>query len=324
MKLQMNTIEDYTKIVKEALADQLFDNKPAELYKPISYILSLGGKRLRPVMTLAACELFGGRYEDALQPALGIEIFHNFTLLHDDIMDRASLRRGQPTVHEKWDTSAAILSGDAMLVKAYQYIAQVENAVLPEILNTFSQTSLEVCEGQQYDLNFEDTDEVEEDDYLEMIRLKTSVLLGAALKIGALIAKASPEDCDHIYRFGVNIGIAFQIQDDILDVFGDPELVGKQNAGDILNDKKTLLSLYARNHADDEQLALFKKSYYSSDQKIKTIRKLMEDLGSRDYATAKMQSFLGQALNELEAVNGNEEIKKELANFAEWLIQREQ
>lgn len=319
----MQKIENYTRLLTNTLARQDFDGEPKELYEPISYILGLGGKRLRPALTLAACELYGGDVSDALMPAMGIEIFHNFSLIHDDILDKAPLRRGKKTVHEKWGQDIAILSGDAMLVKAYQYIAAVDSKILPYVLKTFSNTAMEICEGQQYDLNFEKLEEVPEEDYIEMIRLKTSVLLGCALKVGALVAGAPLTEADKLYHFGMNIGIAFQIQDDILDAFGNPEKFGKTPGGDILNDKKTILMIHAQKAAIDSQKAELTKSYGSDQEKVKAIQKLMVDLGSKDHAVAEMKAYYREALKHLDESSGNAEIKNELANFAEWLIQRD-
>ncbi len=319
----MQKIESYTRLIENTLARQDFDSEPAELYAPISYILSLGGKRLRPAMVLAACDLYDGELSDAIMPALGIEVFHNFSLIHDDILDKAPLRRGKKTVHEKWNHDIALLSGDAMLVKAYQYIAAVESSILPHVMKAFSATAMEVCEGQQYDLNFEKQDAVSQEDYIEMIRLKTSVLLGCALKVGALVAGAPIKEADKLYKFGVNIGIAFQIQDDILDAFGNPEKFGKTPGGDILNDKKTILMIHAKENASSEQLAMLSSKYPSNDEKVKTVRTLFTEIGSKDYAVAKMEAYYQEALKHLDESTGKAEIKNELANFAQWLIKRD-
>lgn len=319
----MQKIENYTRLIENTLARQDFDSDPRELYEPISYILSLGGKRLRPALTLAACELYGGDITEALMPALGIEIFHNFSLIHDDVMDKAPLRRGKKTVHERWNHDIAILSGDAMLVKAYQYMASVDRSILPQVMKVFSKTALEVCEGQQYDLNFEKQQEVSEEDYIDMIRLKTSVLLGCALKVGALVAGASVKESNHLYHFGENIGIAFQIQDDILDAFGNPEKFGKTAGGDILNDKKTIMMIHARQNADTAQLARINVEYSTAEEKVQNIRKLFLETGSRQYAEAKMDDYYKEALRHLDESNGDAAIKAELANFAQWLIKRE-
>ena len=225
-------------------------------------------------------------------PALGIEVFHNFSLIHDDVLDKAPLRRGKKTVHEKWNQDIAILSGDAMLVKAYQYIAHVNKDILPQILKCFSETAIEVCEGQQYDLNFEEKESVSQEEYFEMIRLKTSVLLGAALKIGAIVAGASLAEADKIYRFGVNIGIAFQVQDDILDAFGNPEKFGKTRGGDILNDKKTILMIHALENGSSEQQALLNDATLTEREKVETTKNLFSEIGSLQYAKDKNGGLL--------------------------------
>ncbi len=319
----MQKIEGYTRLIENTLARQDFDSDPVELYEPISYILSLGGKRLRPALTLAACELYDGEVTDALMPALGIEIFHNFSLIHDDILDKAPLRRGKKTVHEKWSHDIALLSGDAMLVKAYQYMAGVDPAILPHVIKAFSKTAMEVCEGQQYDLNFEDQKEVSQEDYIEMIRLKTSVLLGCALKIGALVAGAPIKEADKLYKFGENIGIAFQIQDDILDAFGNPDKFGKTAGGDILNDKKTIMMIHARQNANDDQRAKLTAQYSTPEEKVKAVQQLFTDLGSKQYAQIKRDAYYTEALKHLDESTGNAAIKNELANFAQWLIKRD-
>lgn len=319
----MEKINGYTALLENTLNRQDFNDKPVELYEPISYILSLGGKRLRPALTLAACELFGGDANDALIPAMGIEIFHNFTLIHDDIMDKAPLRRGKKTVHEKWNSDVAILSGDAMLVKAYQYIVTVRPEILPQVVKVFNQTALEVCEGQQYDMNFETQEDVSEDDYIEMIRLKTSVLLGCALEIGALVAGASVTQSDLIYRFGESIGIAFQIQDDILDAFGDPEKFGKAVGGDILNNKNTILRLYAQHNANKEQQVALEAIYENDNEKVEAIKKVFVETGALEYAKKRMDAYYDEAIQFLKEAKGQPEIEEELATFAQWLIKRD-
>lgn len=317
----MNKIQEYTQLIEKTIGEQSFDLPPIELYQPISYILSLGGKRLRPAMTLAANQLFGGDISKAIAPALAIEVFHNFSLIHDDIMDEAPLRRGKPTVHKKWNENIAILSGDTMLVKAYQYVAQVDKEILPEVLSTFSQTAIEVCEGQQFDLNFETQDIVSEDAYINMIRLKTSVLLGCALKIGAITAGASAHDASTIYDFGVHIGIAFQIQDDILDAFGESDKFGKLSGGDILNDKKTILMIHALN--ESEELAQWIGKNDDPEAKIKAVKEIFESSGTKAYAQQRMEEYYQMALQELESVNGKEDLKNELKTFAQYLIMRD-
>lgn len=319
----MDRFDRYVKMVENTLARQDFDHDPIELYRPISYILNLGGKRLRPAMVLAGCELFEGKVEEALLPSLGIEVFHNFSLVHDDIMDQASLRRGRKTVHEKWNTNIAILSGDAMLVRAYQYIAQVDKAILPAVLKVFSRTAIEICEGQQMDMNFEERSEVSEEEYLEMIRLKTAVLLGAALQIGALIGGASAKSAESLYDFGINAGLAFQVQDDLLDAFGDANKVGKKAGGDILQDKKTLLMIYAK-ELDEPGLSDLQAQELQGSEKVAAFCKLFESSGAKAKAESHRDSLLQQALNDLEAAHGKDEaLKEQLAQFAQWLSHRD-
>lgn len=319
----MDRIQAFVKQVEKALLAQDFSMEPKELYEPMAYILGLGGKRLRPALSLAACALFEAPVEKALMPALGIEVFHNFSLVHDDIMDEADLRRGQATVHYKWNRDIAILSGDAMLVKAYQYIAQVEAQYLPEVLECFSQTALEICEGQQRDMNFESRSAVSEDEYLLMIRQKTAVLLGAALKIGALVAGAGKESAEMLYEFGINAGLAFQVQDDLLDAFGDPEKVGKKPGGDILQDKKTLLMIYTRERAAAEVAQLEAQGLKGSD-KVEAYTQLMISCGAKAAAEEKREALLQEALKDLEAAHAKDEaLKNELAQFAVWLSHRD-
>lgn len=319
----MDRIQAFVKQVEEALAAQDFSMEPRELYEPMGYILGLGGKRLRPALSLAACALFEADTNKALMPALGIEVFHNFSLVHDDIMDEADLRRGQATVHHKWNRDIAILSGDAMLVKAYQYIAQVEAEYLPEVLDTFSQTALEICEGQQRDMNFESRSEVAEEEYLLMIRQKTAVLLGAALKIGALVAGAGTESANMLYEFGINAGLAFQVQDDLLDAFGDPEKVGKKPGGDILQDKETLLMIYTRRFAAKE-LGKLEKKDLTGKEKVEAYTQLMTQCGAKAAVEAKREALLKEALYDLEEAHAKDlSLKDELAQFATWLSHRD-
>ncbi len=320
----MNRIPQYVALIEETLSEQNFKKNPAELYEPMAYILSLGGKRLRPALSLAACELFGTDGQKALMPALGIEVFHNFSLVHDDIMDEADIRRGQATVHKKWNRDIAILSGDAMLVKAYQYIAEVDAKILAPVLDCFSQTALEICEGQQRDMNFESRTEVLEEEYLEMIRQKTAVLLGAALKIGALVGGADTNSAESLYNFGINAGLSFQVQDDLLDAFGDPEKVGKKPGGDIIQDKKTLLMIYTKELDPDSFETLRNTQFIDEVSKVEAWCNLMEQSGARAKAEAKRDSLLKDALASLENSKGEEDsIKKELAQFATWLSQRD-
>ncbi len=249
----MKKLEYLQALISEEVNKLAFPEYPVALYEPISYILSLGGKRMRPALLLMACDLFGGDIEAAISPALAIEVFHNFTLMHDDIMDNAPLRRGSVTVHERWNNNVGILSGDVMLVQGYKLMMQVEDRLLRPILDIFNTTAVGVCEGQQLDMEFEERNDVGIDEYINMIRLKTAVVLGGALKIGALIGGADSKDADLLSSFGEHLGIAFQLQDDILDVYGDPEKFGKQVGGDIISNKKTFLLIKALESADAQQ-----------------------------------------------------------------------
>ena len=241
----MLTFNEYLKMVNDAIAEIPYPKTPGNLYEPIAYTMALGGKRIRPVLTLMACDAFGGDAQKAIKAAVGLEMFHNFTLLHDDVMDKADVRRGQPTVHRRWNDNVAILSGDTMLTMASQMMAQVDADKLAPVMELFNKTAIEIYEGQQYDMDFECRSVVKEEEYLEMIRLKTSVLLGCACKLGAIIAGASEENADAIYNMGQYLGLAFQLQDDVLDVWGDEATFGKAVGGDIMNNKKTILLINA-------------------------------------------------------------------------------
>ena len=249
----MHSFKELSQLFAKHFEQNHFPANPANLYEPCNYFLQIGGKRIRPVLTLLGNELFDEINKDAFEVATAIELFHNFTLIHDDIMDAASLRRGMQTVHKKYNSNIALLSGDVMLIKAYDYIAKINSEYLARILHLFNKTAAEVCEGQQLDMDFESRENVSLDDYIEMIGLKTSVLLAAALQMGAIIGGASEGNCNHIYQFGLNLGIAFQIQDDYLDAFGDPEKFGKEVGGDIKQNKKTFLFLHTLEVANDAQ-----------------------------------------------------------------------
>tara|TARA_R110002072_G_scaffold284131_3_gene448056 strand:- start:353 stop:1330 length:978 start_codon:yes stop_codon:yes gene_type:complete len=324
----MNAIwNQCSKELKAALQNINLEGKPAELYEPIAYFLSLGGKRVRPMLCLISNQLFGGELPKAMPSALGLEIFHNFTLVHDDIMDQAPLRRGHVTVHEKWNQDIAILSGDVMFVKAYEQITQSEPEKLPELLKLFNQTAIQVCEGQQMDMNFEESSEVSLQDYLQMIELKTAVLLAAALKLGAITANANQKDADLIYEFGRNIGIAFQIQDDYLDAYADPEKFGKQVGGDILQNKKTYLLLSAFEKSDATQKAQLEallSGNLKGEEKISAFIELFNQLNVPQHAQSAMQTYFDtgmQALNKIQEVKP--EAKKGLVDLAEVLMGRE-
>ncbi|MCH2198458.1 MAG: polyprenyl synthetase family protein [Flavobacteriales bacterium] len=297
--------------------------KIAGLYDPIDYLMQLGGKRIRPAMVLAAAEAFGASQEKAMDVALAVETFHNFTLMHDDIMDKAPLRRGMPTVHEKWNANTAILSGDAMLVQAYQHLSKSDPAQLPELMKLFNHTAIEVCEGQQLDMEFETRDNVTVDEYMEMIELKTSVLLAAALKMGAIIAGASEEDQAKIYSYGIKVGLAFQLQDDYLDAFGDPEKFGKQVGGDILADKKTFLYLMCQDLASAEQLKSL-KSFHGvvSEEKVAVVKDLFESTGASAIAKKEMNDYYNEALSLVDELNCSEEGKLLFRFLAEMVLVR--
>jgi len=299
--------------------------QPANLYDPLRYFLTLGGKRMRPILTMLGAELFNTSGKNAVNAAIAIELFHNFSLIHDDIMDAAPLRRKKQTVHTKWNTNIAILSGDVLLVKAYQEICKQDAKVLPRLLEIFNRTAIEVCEGQQLDMDFETRNNVSIEEYIYMIRLKTSVLLGCALEMGAVVAEAKKEDQELIYTFGEHIGVAFQIQDDILDLYADPEKFGKQVGGDVLANKKTLLLLKAyelSNAAEIEKLNQL-KSESNQTLKIESTRDLFDKLGVREAARAMMDEHYVIALNALEKISVSESNKKPLKDLANMLLHRE-
>jgi len=320
----MHNISELQKIIETAIPNIAYPAHPKNLYEPIKYIMNLGGKRLRPALVLLAADMFNGEVEKALPAALAIETFHNFTLIHDDIMDNAPLRRGQTTVHEKWGTNNAILSGDVMMVEANKQLAQVDSALLKEVLNTFNATAQGVCEGQQLDMEFETRDDVSIPEYIDMIRLKTAVLVGGALKLGAIIAHASTEHAALIYEFGENLGIAFQLQDDILDVYGDPAKFGKQVGGDIISNKKTflLLSLQQRLTTADQGI-LDEQFLNQTDSKVKNVTNLYNQYQIRELATEEMQSYLVKAFNALKQINIPAEQKEQLIALANELMNRE-
>ena len=315
----MKSLATYSAYLENALQQDQFAQEPANLYDPLRYFLQLGGKRMRPMLSLMACKFAGSAMEKALPVALAVEYFHNFSLIHDDIMDAAPLRRGQATVHEKWNTNIAILSGDVLLVKAYDYLASYDANTFQQLFKVFNRTAVEVCEGQQMDMDFEQLSEVSESAYLEMIRLKTSVLLGCALQMGGIVGGAAQKDAQLLYEFGEQLGLAFQIQDDILDLYGESAQVGKQVGGDVLGNKKTLLSISAKKAASPEQLAELQEIENTQDPKSKVERtqKIYTELGARAYCEVKMEFHHNQALNALKNIelpNSKAELI-ELANF---------
>jgi geranylgeranyl diphosphate synthase type II len=302
-------------------------NEPDNLYQPIRYTLDMGGKRLRPVMVLAVCELFGGQADEAMSAAIGIEVFHNFTLLHDDIMDHATLRRNRQTVHEKYSINVAILSGDAMSNMSYLYLLKTRSSYLSHILTLFSKTAMEVCEGQQYDMDFETRTDVSISEYIEMIRLKTAVLIACSLKTGAIIGGASPADADLLYTAGINLGIAFQIQDDLLDVYADQSKFGKQIGGDIVANKKTFLLLKALELADSYQKAALLKQMTTStatrDEKINAVRHIYDALNIQNITASLIDSYYCQANSDIEKLSIDSNQKTNLHNFVRQIMHRE-
>lgn len=312
--------------VQEIFSQEEFIRQPKELYEPIDYTLRLGGKRIRPVMLLAANQMFGGNIAQVYNAAIGIETFHNFTLLHDDLMDKSPLRRGKPTVYCKWDENTAILSGDTMFAMAWQYFLKQPHARLQEILQCFNQTAIEVCEGQQYDMNFESRDDISIEDYMMMIRLKTAVLLAGALKIGALYANAPLEDIDNLYNFGIHLGLAFQLQDDLLDGYGDVAVFGKQTGQDIRDNKKTYLYLRALQLATPDQQKELRKHFAStpenSDAKVAAVLGIYQSIGLRSHIEEAIQKEFALAQENLQKVNVAEEKKQPLRQLMEALLGR--
>ena len=321
----MHSPSELLKRIEQAIIEIQYPMYPATLYEPIRYIMSLGGKRIRPTMLLMAVDLFEGDLKEGIPAALAIETFHNFTLVHDDIMDNAPLRRGRQTVHEKWGTNTAILSGDVMMVEANKHLTNVHVSVLKPALDTFNITAQGVCEGQQLDMEFESRDDVSIEEYIDMIRLKTAVLLGGAMKLGAIVANASEEQADLIYQFGENLGIAFQLQDDILDVYGDPVKFGKQVGGDIISDKKTFLRLKLQKLASSEDLLTLQDQIGNSDNKSKVelITALYDRYEIRDVATDIMKKYLDLAFQALDKISTPDERKEELVFIANQLMNRE-
>lgn len=326
----MYTVEELQKIVSTAVelrSKQLLKNQPVELYDPISYSLDMGGKRLRPVLVLLAYNLFAEDVERAIPAAVGIEVFHNFTLLHDDIMDKADVRRNRPTVHKKFSENAAILSGDAMAFQSYMYFLEEKSDALPDMLEVFSKTAIEVCEGQQYDMDFEQRMDVTEEEYLEMIRLKTAVLLACSLKVGALLANASDALAAALYDFGINLGLAFQLQDDLLDTFGDQAVFGKQIGGDILANKKTFLLINALEKASADEKAVLEswieKTDFDAKEKIDAVTQLYLSVGVKKLAEEKVNHFFNTAINILDNMQLQDVVKQPLRDLAYKMLIRE-
>lgn len=317
----------FEKIIADAIREVFAQEQFPTLFDPARYILSLGGKRLRPLLTLMGSDLFGSKVDKAINAALAIEIFHNFSLLHDDLMDRADMRRGQPTVHKKWNANSAILSGDAMVIEAYRYIAKVPPASLPVILDLFSTTAMQICQGQQLDMDFEKRMDVSESEYIEMIRLKTAVLIGCALKMGALIGGAEPRDADCLYEYGMNIGLAFQLKDDLLDVYGDPKTFGKMIGGDILCNKKTYLLIKALKNSGEQQrkmlLQWLSASEFDPEEKIRFVKNVYDELNLKVITGNLIEKYYLASLDCLTSIQVPEDRKKDLMEFSENLMYRE-
>ena len=323
----MFTTNELTEKINRHLAELKFTRQPQGLYDPVAYVLSLGGKRIRPLLMLMAYNLYHEDVERIFPQATGIEVYHNYTLLHDDLMDKADRRRGKPTVHKVWNENTAILSGDAMLVLAYQFMAQCPAEKLKEVMDLFSLTALEICEGQQMDMDFETRKDVTEAEYIEMIRLKTSVLLSCSLKMGALLAGASDDDAQHLYDFGIRLGLAFQLKDDLLDVYGNPEVFGKNIGGDILCNKKTYLLIKAYEQATPAQRqaldAWIDAENYVPEEKIAAVTALYDEIGVKALCEQLMEAYTEQARASLQAVSVSAERKSELTALMEKLMHRE-
>lgn len=319
-----NALKKYLDFVESSILELKFPIKPASLYQPMQYILTLGGKRIRPVLTLLSADLFSNEFQQAKNASLAVELFHNFSLIHDDIMDKAPLRRGQQTVHTKWNTDIAILSGDAMLIEAYKQLQNYSAETSYQLIQLFNQTSIEVCEGQQIDMDFELMNNVSIDDYLNMIKLKTAVLLGCSLKMGAIVANTNSTNQNDIYNFGVHLGIAFQLQDDILDLYADQNNFGKQVGGDILANKKTYLILKALEDANQNQKLDINQLLASKNdkEKIERAKRIFDELNIKAKAELKMNEFYQKALENIHHLQIAPEKKSLLIQLAEYLMQR--
>lgn len=322
----MKTAEELLVQVNAFLDALPYNRTPKSLYEPIRYVLSMGGKRIRPVLMLLGYNLYKEDTDKILMNAIALETYHNYTLLHDDLMDQADLRRGHETVHKKWDANTAILSGDSMLVLAYERMAQCDSRHLADVLRLFTTTALEIGEGQQYDMEFETRDDVREEEYIEMIRLKTSVLLACALKIGAILADAPAADADSLYKFGEQIGLAFQLQDDFLDVYGDSKVFGKKIGGDITSNKKTFMLINAFSHADEAQRQELEKwvnaKSFDREEKIAAVTRLYNEIGIDKMAQDKIAYYFEQSKKYLDAVQVPAERKEELLKYAQRMMKR--
>ena len=320
----MKFISSYAAFIKDEISQLNLPDSPQNLYDPLNYLLSQEGKKIRPILTLLSAELFGGTMESSKNAALAIEIFHKFTLVHDDIMDKAPLRRGKKTIHEKWNSNIAILSGDVLLVKAYEQLSLSKADLVPELLRVFNKTAIQVCEGQQMDMDFENMEHISEQKYIEMIRLKTSVLLGCALEFGAIICNESIDNRKKIYDFGVNIGIAFQIQDDLLDLYGNPEKVGKQTGGDIIANKNTLLSIIANNHANEKELSELRtlKKDENHHRKISRTQAIFDQIQVREKCSQTMKHYHTKAIHHFNSLKIKDK-SPDLLKLTNTLLNRE-
>ena len=323
----MYTSEELLKKVNEALDNVVYDRQPASLYDPIKYVLSIGGKRVRPVLTMLSYNLYKDDPLSIMPQAIGLETYHNFTLLHDDLMDHADMRRGHETVHKKWDANRAILSGDTMLLQAFERVEDCDPAKLPAVFKVFIQTTLEIGEGQQLDVEFETRNDVTEDEYIEMIRLKTSVLLACACKVGSIMADAPAEDIENMYKFGEKLGLAFQLQDDLLDVYGDPAVFGKNIGGDITSNKKTYMLINAVNRANPAQREQLMKwidaKEFDRNEKVKAVTELYNEIGIRELCEQKIEEYYQKSLVYLAKVNLPEERQAELKAYAAEMMKRQ-
>lgn len=321
----MKSFEEILQIVNQEIENINWQREPVGLYDPIKYILSLGGKRIRPAISLMATNMFTDNLAMTIKPAIGLEIFHNFTLLHDDMMDRADMRRGKPTVHIKWSDNTAILSGDVMQIEAYKWIAKTPNDKLKDVLDLFSTTAAEICEGQQYDMEFESRNDVTAEEYLKMIRLKTAVLIAAGCKIGAIIANADEKDTEQLYQFGNNLGMAFQLKDDLLDVYGDEKKFGKKIGGDILCNKKTYLLIHTLNNAkgeDKKELDYWLAQEDKKEEKVIEVTKLYNKIGSKEACELKVEEYYHKAIENLSAISVDEAKKEEMRRLLDSLMHR--
>ena len=322
----MYTSNEILQKVNQFIDQQSYDRQPASLYEPIEYVLSLGGKRIRPVLMLLTYNLYKDDPESILMPAIGLETYHNYTLLHDDLMDNADMRRGHDTVHKRWDANKAILSGDSMLVLAYQRMQHCDSQHLQAVLDVFTETALEIGEGQEYDMSFETRNDVTEGEYIEMIRLKTSVLLACAVKIGAILADASAQDIDNLYKFGEQLGLAFQLQDDLLDVYGDPAIFGKAIGGDITSNKKTYMLINAINRANPQQrqelMQWIATTNFDRDEKVHAVTNLYDQIGIRQLCEQKINFYFDECRRYLAKVSVNDDRKQILLEYTDEMMKR--